>query len=49
MYVGQIILWLSTLDLYSALSEVASFVGSNEWIASAIEIPRSPGRDMRSL
>ena len=25
--------------LYSMLSETASFVGSNEWIASAIEIP----------
>ncbi len=25
-------------NLYSALSEIASFVGSNEWIASAIEI-----------
>ena len=37
MYVGQIILWLSTLDLYSALSEVASSVGSNEWIDQATE------------
>ncbi len=27
------------INVYCALSEIASFVGSNEWIASAIEIP----------
>ena len=36
---------LQIWQFYSALSEIASSVGSNEWITSAIEISRSPGRD----
>ena len=31
---------------YSTLLRIAYFVGSNERIASAIEIPRSPNRDL---